>query len=64
MESLTLLTEGNVPDDSPLRAQLNEEELVKLTRVIVAINGANRGNAFDRPVREPDSGAAARCEWR
>ena len=45
-EALTLLNEGNVPDDvfSTARAQFSEEELVKLTLAIIAINGANRIN--------------------
>jgi AhpD family alkylhydroperoxidase len=51
-EALTLLTEGNVPDDvfALARAQFNEEELVKLTLAIVAINGANRINVAFRTV--------------
>ena len=49
---LTLLTEGNVPDDvfALARAQFSEEELVKLTLAIVAINGANRINVAFRTV--------------
>jgi AhpD family alkylhydroperoxidase len=45
-EALTLLTEGNVPDDvfALAQSQFSEEELVKLTLAIVAINGANRIN--------------------
>jgi alkylhydroperoxidase family enzyme len=51
-EALTLLTEGNVPDDvfALARAQFSEEELVKLTLAIVAINGANRINVAFRTV--------------
>jgi len=51
-EALTLLTEGNVPDDvfALARAQFSEEELVKLTLAIVAINGANRINVAFRAV--------------
>jgi AhpD family alkylhydroperoxidase len=51
-EALTLLTEGNVPDDvfAVARGQFSEEELVKLTLAIVAINGANRINVAFRTV--------------
>ncbi len=51
-EALTLLTEGNVPDDvfALARAQFGEKELVKLTLAIVAINGANRINVAFRAV--------------
>lgn len=51
-EALTLLTEGNVSDDvfSLAREQFGEEELVKLTLAIVAINGANRINVAFRTV--------------
>ena len=51
-EALTLVTEGNVPDDvfALARVQFSEEELVKLTVAIVAINGANRINVAFRTV--------------
>ncbi len=51
-EALTLLTDGNVPDDvfAVARGQFSEEELVKLTLAIVAINGANRINVAFRAV--------------
>ena len=51
-EALTLLTEGNVSDDvfALARARFSEEELVKLTLAIVAINGANRINVAFRTV--------------
>jgi AhpD family alkylhydroperoxidase len=51
-EALTLLSEGNVPDDvfALARARFSEEELVKLTLAIVAINGANRINVAFRTV--------------
>jgi AhpD family alkylhydroperoxidase len=51
-ESLTLITEGNVPDDvfAAVRGEFSEEDLVKLTLVIVAINGANRINVAFRTV--------------
>ena len=43
-ESVTRLSETNVPDDdyAQARAQFSEEELVKLSMAIVAINGWNR----------------------
>lgn len=51
-EALTLLTEGSVPDAvfALARSQLSEEELVKLTLAVVAINGANRINVAFRTV--------------
>jgi AhpD family alkylhydroperoxidase len=51
-EALTLITEGCVPDAvyEVARAQFSEEELVKLTLAIVAINGANRINVAFRAV--------------
>ena len=51
-EALTLLTEGNVPDDVFARARthFSEEELVNLTLALVAINGANRLNIAFRTV--------------
>ena len=43
-ESLTLLSETNVPDEdfAQARAHFSEEELVNLSMAIVAINGWNR----------------------
>ncbi|HEY7663819.1 MAG TPA: carboxymuconolactone decarboxylase family protein [Xanthobacteraceae bacterium] len=60
-EALTLLSQGNVPDDvfALARAQFSEEELVKLTLAIIAINGANRINIAFRTV-PGDYQAAAR----
>jgi AhpD family alkylhydroperoxidase len=51
-EALTRLTNCNVPDEvfALARAQFTEEELVKLTLAIIAINGANRINAAFRTV--------------
>ena len=51
-EALTLVTNGQVPDDvyEEARAQLSEEELANLTLAIVAINGANRLNIAFRTV--------------
>ena len=51
-EALTLLSEGNVPDEvfALAQAQFSEEELVNLTLAIVAINGANRINVAFRCV--------------
>jgi AhpD family alkylhydroperoxidase len=43
-EALTLVSENQVPDEvfEEARAQFSEEELVKLTLAVVAINGWNR----------------------
>ena len=43
-ESLTLVAESRVPDDvwHEARGQFSEEELMKLTMVVVVINGWNR----------------------
>lgn len=43
-ESLTLLTEGHVPDSvyESVRPHFSEEELVRLSLAVVAINGWNR----------------------
>ena len=51
-EALTLVSDSNVPDEVFVlaRAQFTEEELVKLTLAIVAINGANRINVAFRTV--------------
>jgi AhpD family alkylhydroperoxidase len=51
-EGVTLLTGGDVPDEvfALARKQFSEEELVKLTLAIVAINGANRINVAFRAV--------------
>ena len=51
-ESITLLTDRFVPDEvfQLARSQFTEEELVKLTMVLVAINGANRINVAFRTV--------------
>ena len=51
-EALTLLNDGNVPDDvfAAAREQFSEEQLVNLTMAIVAINGANRINIAFRTV--------------
>jgi AhpD family alkylhydroperoxidase len=51
-EALTLLAQSNVPDDvfALARSQFSEQDLVKLTLAIVAINGANRINVAFRTV--------------
>ena len=51
-EALTMLAESNVPDEvyQLARSQFSEQELVKLTLAIVAINGANRINVAFRTV--------------
>ncbi len=65
-EALTSLAHGEVPDAvfAMAREQFSEEDLVKLTLAIVAINGANRINIAFRTVpgsyrprvRRPDQG--------
>jgi alkylhydroperoxidase family enzyme len=51
-EAVTLVTEGQVPDEAydEARKQFTEEELVNLTFALVAINGANRLNIAFRTV--------------
>jgi AhpD family alkylhydroperoxidase len=51
-ESVTLVTEGHVPDEvyEQARAQFGEEELVNLTLAVVTINGWNRLNIAFRVV--------------
>jgi len=51
-EALTVLTQDNVPDDvfALARSQFSEQDLVKLTLAIIAINGANRINVAFRTV--------------
>jgi AhpD family alkylhydroperoxidase len=51
-EAVTLVADGQVPDDvyEEARKQFNEEELVNLTLALVAINGANRLNIAFRTV--------------
>ena len=62
-EALTLLKGGNVPDEvlAAARSQFSEEELVKLTVAIVAINGANRINIGFRTVPGSYQPAARRA---
>src|ERR1700741_3427558 len=45
-ESVTLITQGHVPDEvfERARAQFSEEELINLTMAVVSINGWNRLN--------------------
>jgi alkylhydroperoxidase family enzyme len=49
-ESVTLLTEGHVPDEVYERAkkQFTEQELIDLTMVVITINGWNRLNVAFR----------------
>ena len=51
-EALTLITDGNAPDEvyEEARAQFDEEELANLTLAIVAINGSNRLNIAFRTI--------------
>ena len=60
-EALTLLPQTRAPDDvyEALKAQFNEEEQVKLTLLIVAINGWNRINVGFRAVHPFEQRRAA-----
>jgi AhpD family alkylhydroperoxidase len=51
-ESLTLITDGHVPDETyaEARAQFSEQELANLTWAVIAINGANRLNIAFRTI--------------
>jgi AhpD family alkylhydroperoxidase len=51
-ESLTLITDGHVPDETyaEARTQFGEQELANLTLAIIAINGANRLNIAFRTI--------------
>ena len=60
-EALTVLHETRTPDDvyETLKAQFSEEEQVKLTLLIVAINGWNRINVGFRVVHPVEQRRAA-----
>jgi AhpD family alkylhydroperoxidase len=60
-EALTLLPETRAPDDvyQALKAQFSEEEQVKLTLLIVAINGWNRIQVGFRAVHPLEQRRAA-----
>jgi alkylhydroperoxidase family enzyme len=60
-EALTLLPETHAPDNAyqALRAHFTEEEQVKLTLLIVAINGWNRLQVGFRAVHPVDERKAA-----
>jgi AhpD family alkylhydroperoxidase len=60
-EALTLVSEGPAPDDvyRALQAQFTEEEQVKLTLLIVTINGWNRVQVGFRAVHPVDQRRAA-----
>jgi AhpD family alkylhydroperoxidase len=60
-EALTVLHETRAPDDvyAALKAQFSDEEQVKLTLVIVAINGWNRINVGFRTVHPLEQRRAA-----
>jgi AhpD family alkylhydroperoxidase len=60
-EALTLLSETHAPDDvyEVLQAQFTEEEQVKLTLLIVAINGWNRVQVSFRGVHPVGNRRAA-----
>ena len=60
-EALTLLPETHAPDDvyAAVKAQFSEEEQVKLTLLIVAINGWNRLQVGFRAVHPVEERRAA-----
>lgn len=60
-DALTLVAETQAPDDAyaALRAHFSEEEQVKLTLLIVAINGWNRINVGFRAVHPVEHRRAA-----
>ena len=60
-EALTLLSETRAPDEAyeALQAQFDEEQQVKLTLLIVAINGWNRVQVGFRAVHPVHSRRAA-----
>lgn len=60
-EAVTLVSEGHVPDAvyEPARTQFSEEELVKLTLLVVAINAWNRFAISFRSIHPVSVKAAA-----
>jgi len=62
-EAVTLVTDGNVPDEvyEQARAQFSEEELVNLTLAAVTINGWNRLNIAFRTTPGSYQPATARA---
>jgi hypothetical protein len=62
-ESVTLVTEGHVPDEvfAQAREQFSEEELANLTLAVVAINGWNRLNIAFRTMPGSYQPATARA---
>jgi len=60
-EALTLLAQTRAPDDvyEKLKAQFSDEEQVKLTLLIVAINGWNRINVGFRVIHPVEQRPAA-----
>lgn len=62
-EAVTLITEGNVPDElyEQARGQFSEQELVSLTLAVVTINGWNRLNIAFRTTPGSYQPAAARA---
>lgn len=65
-EAVTLVTEGNVPDDvyAKVRKQFSDAEIVNLTLVVVAINGWNRFNIAFRSVPGSYEPAATRARHK
>jgi alkylhydroperoxidase family enzyme len=60
-EALTLVADKGAPDDvyEALKAQFSEEEQIKLTMVIVAINGWNRLNVGFRTIHPVNTARSA-----
>lgn len=60
-EALTLVADEGAPDDvyEALKAQFSEEEQIKLTMMIVAINGWNRLNVGFRTVHPVSTARSA-----
>jgi AhpD family alkylhydroperoxidase len=62
-EAVSLITDGDVPDDvyEQARGQFSEQELVSLTLAVVTINGWNRLNIAFRTTAGSYQPAAARA---
>ncbi|KQW23099.1 hypothetical protein ASC80_07270 [Afipia sp. Root123D2] len=60
-EALTLVSENGAPDDvyEAVKAQFSEEEQIKLTMMIIAINGWNRLNVGFRTVHPVNAARTA-----
>jgi AhpD family alkylhydroperoxidase len=60
-EALTLVSENGAPDDvyEAVKAQFSEEEQIKLTMMIIAINGWNRLNVGFRTIHPVNAARSA-----